>query len=276
MKATILAMAAAIALLTAPATADDTTARAAADPIAIAKAALERNRPALQCRFAFTLVEKAENKTIWATYDLSRRNRMEFDPRRPIGERWRILAASRAHGDQRRQMNWGARSDPRADLLTLTLEGDVEISDLKLQEARADAWVFSFAPIASSTVNKTSHNWLNQLQGELIVSRGTGEVVGRTLRQAGAFEEGLGRLRTGVFARTYATKGAYSFTAATNQEMEMSAAGKRVKTTGEQTITNVTPICDAGEVARIAAMEAAGVRRELSDRTPSTGTRIRH
>jgi hypothetical protein len=269
-----LAFALAVAGIAAPALADDAS-LANADPVAVAKAALERNRPALQCRFAFTLVEKAENQTIWATFDLKRRNRMEFDPRRPIGERWRILAANRAHGDQRRQMNWGARSDPRADLLTLTLEGDVEISELKLQEARPDAWVLSFTPVATGTVNKTSHNWLNQLQGELIVSRGSGEVVGRTLRQVGAFEEGMGRLRTGSFSRTYAAKGPYSFTAATNQDMEMSAAGKRVKTIGEQTITAVTPICDAAEVARIAAMEAAAPQRELSDRTAPTGTRIR-
>jgi hypothetical protein len=274
MRALIFSLVCSAAAVCGSAGADSTV--PAADPVAVAQAALERNRPQLQCRFAYTLVEEAANKTMWATYDLTRKNRMEFDPRRPIGERWRILGANRQAGDQRRQMNWGARSDPRSDILTLTLEGDIKIKDLALIETRPDAWVFSFKPEATGTVNRTAHSWLNQLTGELVVSRATGEVVGRTLRQVGAFEEGLGRLREGVFQRAYASNGTYSFTAATNQKMEMSAQGKQVQSNGKQQISGIVPICDPAEVARIAALELEGPGRELNDRpeTP-TGTRVR-
>lgn len=274
MRVFALAVAAALALPLAVSLAADP---GPATPMAIAQAALERGRPALACRFAFTLEEEGVADSLRSDYPNDAKQTVEFDPRRAIGERWRILKNEKnVRREIRRQFNWGGRSDPRADVLTLTLEGDVDITDLQLKEERPDVWVFAFKPSATSTVNREAHVFLNALSGELWVSRSSGQIVRRTLRVVEPFDTGLGRVRVADFERTYAEDGAgYAITRNTAQKMSISVQGRGIDAKGSQRISNVTPICDPAEVGAIAEMETREVQYERSDVTARTGTRLR-
>ena len=246
-------------------------------PVEVAQAALDRSRASLQCRFAFTLQEKGEADAPWATWEADAQHTLEFDPRRGIGERWRIVQNERnIRRTIRRQFNYGGRSDPHTDLLTVTLEGDVSINDLRLLEERPDVWVFEFSPSATSTVNRDAHSFLNKLQGELWVSRSTGSVVRRSLKISEPFESGIGRVNTGIFVREYSeTPPGFAFVQGTNQTMSVTVQGRGVDTQGRQRITAVQPICDPAEVRRIAEMEARDEQYERTDREPTTGSRMR-
>lgn len=246
-------------------------------PVDIAQAALARSRGALQCRFAFTLEEEGVADAPWADYPADAKQTVQFDPRRAIGDRWKIIKNEKnVRSDIRRQFNWGGRSDPRADMLTLTLEGDVDITELTLKEERRDVWVFGFKPFATSTVNRQAHVFLNVLEGELWVSRQSGEVVRRVLRVKEPFDTGLGRVRVADFSRDYAPgEGGYAFTRDTAQKMQITVQGRGVDASGRQTISDVIPICDPAEVQRIAEMEARDVTYEKSDAPPRTGSRLR-
>jgi hypothetical protein len=249
---------------------------AAADPVLVAQAAVDRARASLKCRYAFTLVEQGQNETIWATYDLRQRQTLEFDPRRPPGQRWRILATTRTDRIyQRRVLNVGGRSDPKTDLLSLTLEGDIVIRDLALQSETLTSWVFSFQPSASNTVNITAHPFLNAMSGELHVSKATGQVTRRRIYLKEPFDAGVGRVRAGDFVRDYALgDNGVPLVRATNQLLSTTVYGRGIDSTGVQSVRNVTPICDPAEVARIAAMEAEAPNVERSDVKPPTGTRL--
>ena len=266
------ALGAALAAPSPPAAADG----ANLDPLAVAQTALDRARGSLKCRYAFTLVEKGQNETIWASFDLSQRQTLEFDPRRPVGQRWRILATTRTDRIyQRRVLNYGGRSDPKTDLLTLTLEGDVVIRDLALQSETPASWVFSFKPSASNTVNINAHPFLNAMSGELHVSKATGQVTRRRIFLKEPFDAGVGRVRAGDFTRDYAvTDIGAPLVRATNQLLSTTVYGRGIDSTGEQIIRNITAICDRAEVERIAAMEAAAPNVERSDVKPPTGTRL--
>jgi hypothetical protein len=276
MRKVLLASALALSMIAAPVLAQDTPAPVgAAEAVATAQAAIARSKSALQCRFAFTMKEKAANQTLWASFDLERSQTASYDPRRERGERWEVKGASRPRVEQRRQMNWGTRSDPRTDVLTIPLEGDIEITELKLTEERPDAWVFSFKPFATGTVNPQGRGWLNQLTGELVVSK-SGQIVSRTLIQQGVFEAGLGRARDSRFTRFYsAGRNGEALLASTKQELTMSARGRGVDSVGEQVYSGVEPICDPAEVKRIADYESSESWREKGDMDPRTGSRIR-
>jgi hypothetical protein len=246
-------------------------------PMDAAQAALARSRAQLACRFAFTLEEEGEADMAGATWPADAKQTLNFDPRRPIGERWKIIRNEKNIRKKiRRQFNWGGRSDPRADMLTITLEGDVDITDLTLKETRPDMWVFAFKPFATSTVNRQAHVFLNAMEGELWISRQSGDVVRRVLRVAEPFDTGLGRVRTGDFVRTYAPgANGHSFTRDTAQKMQITVQGRGVDAVGRQTISEIVPICDPAEVQAIAEMEARDVTYEKSDQEPATGSRLR-
>jgi hypothetical protein len=221
-------------------------------------------------------VERGENDTVWASFDLKQSQTLQFDPRRPIGERWRILATTRSDRlYQRRVFNYGGRSDPRTDLLTLTLEGDVAIRDLTLTGETPAAWTFGFRPSASPIVNRMAHPFLNALQGELQIDKASGDVISRRLFLSSTFDAGAGRVRKGDFTRFYERQadGAVVLRAATSK-LGVSVYGRQIDSEGDQTIRNIIPICDAAEVQRIAAMEAAAPNIERTDNRPFTGTRI--
>ncbi len=261
----------------AAAAADGTSDIAAASPVSVAQAALARSRASLECRFAFTLEEEGAATAPWATWPADAKQTLQFDPRRAIGDRWKIIRNEKnVRKDIRRQFNVGGRSDPHADLLTLTLEGDVDITDITLKQERPDVWVFGFKPSATSTVNREAHSFLNALEGELWVSRQTGEIVRRTLLIAEPFDSGLGRVRVANFTREYApADGGAVITRGTRQNMTITVQGRGVESTGRQTISAITPICDPAEVRAIAEMEARDVSYERSDSEPRTGTRMR-
>lgn len=246
------------------------------DPVAIARAALEAAQGSLRCRYAFTLEERGENDTTWATFDLKQRQTLQFDPRRPMGDRWRILSTTRPDRIyQRRVFNYGGRSDPKTDLLTLTLEGDVVISDLALQSETSDAWVLSFRPSASDIVSRTGQPFLNAMTGELTVDKATGAIVRRRIFLKEPFDAGVGRVREGNFVREYGPGDAGApLVRATNQLLVVTVRGRGIDTVGEQKIRNITPICDPAEVDRIAAAEAAAPNLERSDVKPPTGSRV--
>lgn len=248
-----------------------------ANPVDVAQAALARARPSLACRFAFTLAEEGVANAPWADWPEDAKRTVQFDPRRAIGDRWRIIRNEKGLRPQiRRQFNWGGRSDPHADMLTLTLEGDVDIGELRLKEERADVWVFSFTPTATDTVNPQAHIFLNALHGELWVSRRTGQIVRRDLHIVEPFDTGLGRVRVADFHRDYAEDGSgYAITRATAQKMSISVQGRGVDAEGTQRISDVIPICDPAEVQRIAEMEARDVQDEKSDGPTRAGTRLR-
>lgn len=248
-----------------------------ASPVDVAQIALARARPALACRFAFTLEEEGVANAPWADYPADAKQTLEFDPRRAIGDRWKIIRNEKnLRPEIRRQFNYGGRSDPRADVLTLTLEGDIDITELQLKEERPDVWVFTFKPFATTTVNREAHVFLNVLKGELWVSRRTGQVVRRNLRIEEPFDTGLGRVRVADFDRTYAEDGiGYAVTRGTAQKMNISVQGRGVEATGWQRISKIVPICDPAEVRAIAEMEARDVKYEKSDGPVRTGTRVR-
>lgn len=274
MRVLVLAAVAAVALPLGASMAADP---APANPVAIAQAALSRARPALACRFAFTLQEEGSADSNYVRYPPSVKQTIEFDPRRAIGDRWQIVRNEKnIRREIRRQMNWGGRSDPRADMLTLTLEGDIDITDLQLKEERPDVWVMSFKPFATSTVNREAHVFLNALKGELWVSRATNQIVRRRLYIEEPFDTGLGRIRVADFDRIYADNGlGYSVTQDTAQKMSITVQGRGVDAQGKQRISGVTPICDPAEVRAIAEMEARDVGYERSDAPTRTGTRMR-
>jgi hypothetical protein len=269
-----LAVAAAVALPLGVSQAADPI---AATPVEIAQAALARARPALACRFAFTLQEEGSAKSLFAQDPSAVKQTIEFDPRRAIGDRWKIIRNEKnVRREIRRQLNWGGRSDPRADMLTLTLEGDIDITELQLKEERPDAWVFSFTPFATSTVNQEAHVFLNALKGELWVSRANNQIVRRRLFIEEPFDTGLGRIRVADFDRVYVDNGSgYTVTQDTVQKMSITVQGRGVDSHGKQRISGVTPICDPAEVRAIAEMEARDVGYERSDGPTRTGTRIR-
>ena len=246
-------------------------------PLKVAQAALARSRASLQCRFAFTLEEEGVANAPWATWPADAKQTLQFDPRRAIGERWKIIRNEKnVRKDIRRLFNLGGRSDPHADLLTLTLEGDVDITDLQLKEERADVWVFSFKPFATTTVNPEAHVFLNALVGELWVSRQSGEIVRRTLLIDEPFDSGLGRVRVANFMREYLPgQSGYAMTRGTAQKMTITVQGRGIESEGRQTISEIQPICDPVEVRAIAEMEARGVSYERSDSEPRTGSRVR-
>lgn len=245
------------------------------EPIAAAEAALVRARGALQCRFAFSLQEEAANRAVWVDRPLTVRQSLEFDPRRDPGERWRVLNTTRTDTRaQRRQLNLGGRSDPRTDLLSLTVEGDVRITNLQLKETRPDAWVFSFVPEATNEVSTQGQSFLNELVGELVVSRQTGSVIERTLLVDGAYDAGQGRVQNSRFTRRYRDVDGLTVVATTEQQFMMSARGQPVRTTGRQTYSGVTPICAAGDLEAINLAEATSGSRERDDTpAPARGAR---
>ncbi len=280
MRSLILALALTTTALTAvgaAVAADPASTTATSSPLSVAQAALARSRASLECRFAFTLEEEGQATAPWATWPADAKQTLQFDPRRPIGDRWKIIRNEKnVRKDIRRQFNVGGRSDPHADLLTLTLEGDVEITDLQLKAERPDVWVFSFKPFATSTVNAEAHVFLNALAGELWVSRQTGEIVRRTLLIAEPFDSGLGRVRVGNFMREYVPgQGGYAITRDTAQNMTITVQGRGVESEGRQSISDVQPICDPAEVRSIAEMETRDVSYERSDSDPRTGSRVR-
>lgn len=277
MRALILALALSTTALTAIGVAGAADGGSDTNPVSVAQAALARSRASLDCRFAFTLEEEGVANAPWATWPADAKQTLQFDPRRAIGDRWKIIRNEKnVRKDIRRQFNVGGRSDPRADLLTLTLEGDVDINDITLKQERPDVWVFGFKPSATSTVNREAHSFLNALEGELWVSRQTGEIVRRTLLIAEPFDSGLGRVRVGNFMRVYAPgQNGAAITRDTRQKMTITVQGRGVESEGRQTISDVTPICDPAEVRAIAEMEARDVSYERSDSDPRTGSRVR-
>lgn len=231
------------------------------DPMELAAFALANAREPGQCRFAFSRLTTTAAQVAWSDADADVVAR--FDPRLPIGERWQLLRASSQERAIRRSMEREDRKGLASDLIMLLAEGEWTFEDLALTAEHADRYVYAYTPrtVPGRAIDETGIAIIEQLVGELEVSRETGRMLSSTLREPPAEAVrslGIVRVHRALLRNSY-IPGANGFQLAEggSQMLSMSALLTRTELTTVFRYQEVEPICDPAEVARIAETEAA-------------------
>jgi hypothetical protein len=234
------------------------------DAMELAAFALANAREPARCRFAFSRLQTTVAQSGWSDADAEMVIR--FDPRLAIGERWTVVRATRQQRAIQRALSRQDRSGLPFDLISLTAEGEYTFENLQLTAEHPDRLVYSFAPraIPERAADETGVGIIEQLIGELEVSRETGRAISSTLREPppGTPVRALGIVRVHrALLRNNFVPGAEGFalTDSGSQMFNMSALLTRTEVTNSFRFTEIEPICDPAEVERIAAAEAAAV-----------------
>lgn len=218
---------------------------------------------AQQCRFAFSRAQTTAAQSGWSGADAEMIVR--FDPRLPIGERWTVVHATRQQRAMERSL---AREDRKAlpfDLMTLTAEGEYTFENIELRAEHEDRLVYSFQPrmVPTRIASETGQGIIEQLVGEVEVSRATGRIISTTLREppadSGAVRAmGIVRVHRALLRNGYVAGADDRLMIETGTQMfAMSAMLSQTEVTTSFRFSEIEPICDPAEVARINAAEAA-------------------
>jgi len=238
------------------------------DPMELAAFALAHAREPAQCRYAFSRMSTTAAQVAWS--DAEAELVVRFDPRLPIGERWVVEQASR---QQRAIERSFAREDRKGlpfDLIGLMAEGEWTFENLAFVRELPDRYVYSYTPaiIPERSASETGEGIIEQLVGELEVSRETGHIISSTLREPpeeAVRAMGIVRVRRALLRSAYApSANNYHLTDSGSQMMSMSALLTNTEVTTSFRMTNIEAICDPAEVARIVEAEtaAAAARRD--------------
>lgn len=237
------------------------------DPMELLAYALENARQPAQCRFAFNRVVATNARSGWSDADADAI--LHYDPRLAPGARWTVVQARRQQRAIERAMAREDRKGFPADIMMLTPEGEWSFQNAAFVRELPDRYVYSYTPYVNRdrTDSETGIGIIEQLVGEVEVSRETGLVLSSTLREPP--EEavralGIVRVHRALVRSNY-IPGANDFllTDSGSQMYQMSALLTQTEVTTTFRYTDVEAICDPSEVTRIQDMEtaAAGARR---------------
>ncbi len=240
------------------------------DPMELAAFARANALEPAQCRFAFSRAATTAARV--ACSDADAEVVVRFDPRLAIGERWTVVRAERQQRALQRNL---AREDRKAlpfDLIALTAEGEWTMENLAFATEHPDRYVYSFVPrmIPERSSSETGQGIIEQLIGEVEISRETGRVIATTLREPP--EEavralGIVRVRRALLRSSFADgPNALHIADGGSQMMSMSALLTQTELTTTFRYTDVEAICDPAEVARIGEAEAAALAAASSRR----------
>lgn len=216
-----------------------------------------------QCRFAFSRAQTTAAQAGWSGADADMVVR--FDPRLPIGTRWTVVSATRQQRAMQRALEREDRKALPFDLMTLTAEGEYTFENAAVRAEHPDRVVYSFAPrmVASRVADETGQGIIEQLVGEVEVSRETGRIISTTLREPP--EEavralGIVRVRRALFRNGYVLNDDGQLLIETGTQMlSMSALLTQTEVTTTFRFSDIEPICDPAEVARMNEAEAAAL-----------------
>jgi hypothetical protein len=230
------------------------------DPLALANSALAQARLGESCRFAFTQKNIADVRAGWATADAE--VEFTFDPRLPIGTRFTMVRAAKQEKAIAKNLVKTDKLAQPYDLIALLPEGEFKIEQLAPKAStQTEVALFTFKPsvIVERSDSEMGVKLVNQYEGTLEVDRATGRVRTVTIRvPEGGAKAGIVKMTGGMFARAYAVVGdSYVAAERITQSQSARALWSTAEVTSGTQFSNVTPICDAAEVARIAEMEAA-------------------
>jgi hypothetical protein len=232
------------------------------DPMELVAFALANAREAQQCRFAFTRLQTTAAQVTWSNADAE--GEIRFDPRLPIGERWTVVRASRQQRAIQRALSRQDRKGLPFDLITLAAEGEWRFENVALASELPDRYVYNFTPrmIPERSADETGAGIIEQLVGQLEVSRETGRVLASTLREpppgTAVRAMGIVRVHRALLHNFYNTDaGGRQITESGSQMFQMSALLSQTEVTTSFRFTNVEPVCDPAEIERITAAEAA-------------------
>lgn len=228
------------------------------DPIAPARAALAFAADGEKCRFAFSRKAVTDARATWAS--ASAASVVRFDPRLPIGSRYKISgAADPALSKALAKQDTLGKPD---DLTALLPEGAYKITSLAPAKGGPDSETFSFAPdvIASRAPNKDAVKMLASETGTMALDRESWRITSVTLRvPAKGVRLGMTKIRSGSTALTYSVLRDRFVLA--ERRIEARDTGRGATTTGV-VYGDIEPICDPGEVARVGKAEAAAPRKK--------------
>jgi hypothetical protein len=231
---------------------------APADPAALLQFARDEWRRGAQCRYALTRTVQtaAQSGMSDANVDLV----VRFDPRKPLGERWTVVSASRSQRAIERNLAREDRLGIATDHVLLLPEGEFTLENLTLKEALPEVVTYTFTPkmVPENTANQMGGELIEQLEGELEVAR-TGRVSRFTLRTpaAGLRAMMIVKVKSALISRGFVpAPGAAVVADSDVQTMAMSAMLSSTEVTTTSRFSDVEPICDPAAVAEIAAREA--------------------
>jgi hypothetical protein len=233
------------------------------DPMDLAHYALANAQQTTRCRFAFDRAVTVNAHAGWT--DSEADLVVHFDPRLALGTRWTVIRAARQQRAVERQMQQEDRKGFPSDLMMLTAQGEWTYEDLALHNTFPDHYVFSYRPAAITDRNdtQTGTNIIDQLVGELEVSRTDGRLLRSELhepRDTAVRSLAIVRVQHALISQSF-SNGANDMRIADGGSMmyQMSALLTQTALTTTFRYSNIEPICDPAEVARIVETEAAGV-----------------
>jgi hypothetical protein len=234
------------------------------DPMELAAFALANAREPARCRFAFTRLQTAAAQVGWSDADAEAVIR--FDPRLAIGERWTVVRATRHQRAMQRSLAREDRKGLPSDLITLTAEGEWTFENLAFVREHEDRYVYSYTPviIPERSASEAGEGIIEQLIGEVEISRESGRVMSSTLREpppgTAVRAMGIVRVHRALLRSHYVPREDGLHVADSGSQMfAMSALLSQTEVTTSFRFTEVEPICDPAEVARIQEAEAAAV-----------------
>lgn len=225
--------------------------------------ALANAREPNQCRFAFSRLTATDAHVGWSDADAE--SVVRFDPRLPVGERFVVERATR---NQRGMQRAYAREDRKAlpyDLINLVSEGEWTYENLAVARELPESVLYSYVPtvITERSASESGEGIIEQLVGELEVSKATGRIVSNTLREppAGAVRAmGIVRVHQALLRTEYAPSVSdLQLAQGGSQMFNMSALLTTTAVTTSFRLNNVEAICDPAEVTRIREAEAAAL-----------------
>jgi len=231
----------------------------------LARYALANAQQATQCRFAFDRAATANAHVGWSDSDAD--VVVHFDPRLALGQRWTVVRAARQQRAIERQMQQEDRKGFPSDLIMLTAQGEWTYEDLALINTFPDHYVFSYRPATITDRNdtQTGTNIIDQLVGEIEVSRTDGRLIRSELhepRDTAVRSLAIVRVQHALITQSF-SNAANDLRVADSGSMmyQMSAILTQSALTTTFRYSNIEPICDPAEVARIVETEAGGVSR---------------
>lgn len=240
------------------------------DPTELVAFALANAREPARCRFAFTRLQTTAAQVGWSDADAE--GVLRFDPRLPIGERWSVVRATRQQRAIQRAMEREDRKALAFDLMALTAEGEYSFESIAVSSEHLDRIIYSFIPrmVPGRISDETGQGIIEQLVGEIEVARDTGRITSSTLREPPAEAVramGIVRVHRALLRNAFA-EGANGFQVADSgsQMLALSALLTRTEVTTSFRYTEVEPICDPAEVARINEAEATALAAAASRR----------
>lgn len=231
------------------------------DPMELAAFALANAREPAQCRFAFSRLTVGGAQFGWSAGSADMVTR--FDPRLPVGERWTVVRANSQQRAIQRNLSREDRKGFPSDWISLIAEGEWTYENIVVASEHPDKVVYSYTPraIPERAANETGVRIIEQLVGQFEVSRETGRIISGTLTEPpeGAVRAlGIVRVHRALFGFRYATAAnGLLLTDSGAQQMRLSALGTPSEVEFSFRYTDIEPICDPAEVARIAEAEAA-------------------